>query len=257
MSAFGAILRNEVRLVRKTPIVVVMILILPLIVISILRATMREALGAGGIEGVTGAEQAVPGQTLLFGFFLTAAIGLSFFREHGWGTWYRLRASRASTFQVIVGKALPWSVVGLLQITIIFGISALLFDLNLPGSDGLVGVALISLTWIAFVTAFGVAMVGLLSSIQAVNSAANLGSLLFSALGGAIVPSALLPGWAETLGPLVPTHYAMEGYQRVFLSDLGWGDVVSQSLVLLGFAALFTILAARTLTLEKAKTYWA
>lgn len=256
-SAFGAIVRNELRLVRRTPIVVVMLLLMPLVVTSILKSTMEASLRAGGATGVNGSEQVVPGQALLFGFFLCAFIGLTFMREHGWETWVRLRASRASHGAVIVGKCLPWTVVGLFQMVFLFGFGALVFGLDLPGGSGLLGMAAIIVCWVSFVTAFSVAMVALLPSIQLINSVANLGALLFASLGGALVPSDRLPAWAAAIGKVTPTYWAMDGLQAILVDGEGVGAVVVPCLVLLGFCLLFGVIAARRFDFDTRKTFWA
>ena len=47
----------------------------------------------------------VPGATVLFSGFLVGNLGFAIFREHGWGTWERLRSSPLSTTELMVGKS--------------------------------------------------------------------------------------------------------------------------------------------------------
>jgi ABC-2 type transport system permease protein len=256
-SAFAAILRNELLLIRRTPIVVVMLLAMPLIVTSILKPTMAASLRAAGAAGANGAEQVVPGQALLFGFFLTAFVGLTFLREHGWATWDRLRASRASQLSVVAGKCLPWTVIGLVQLVLLFALGAVLFDLRLPGAVGLLGIALVGVCWVLFVTAFSVAMVALLPSIQLVNSVANLGALVFGSLGGALVPVDQLPGWARAVGTFVPPHWAMRGFTSMLVPGSSLSSVIGPCAVLLALAVLAGLVAVRTFRFDAVKNFWA
>jgi ABC-2 type transport system permease protein len=53
----------------------------------------RLALRGQGFEHANGAELPVVGTALPFAFLLAADVGLAILREHGWGTWPRLRAS--------------------------------------------------------------------------------------------------------------------------------------------------------------------
>jgi len=256
-SAFGPVLRNEVRLVRAEPLVVVSLMFMPLVIISILKSTMGASLIATGQTTATGAEQVVPGQGLLFGFFLTSFIGLTFFREHGWGTWDRLRVSRATRFDIIVAKTLPWVIVGFAQLLILFLLGWLLFDLAIPGFEGALGIVVISICWVIFVGCFSVAMVALLPSIQLVSAVSNLGAMVFSAIGGALVPSAQLPGWARALGPFIPTHWAMRGFDAILLEEKGLAGIVVPCLLLLGFAIAFGIIAHTRFRFDAVKTSWA
>ena len=41
------------------------------------------------------------------GFYIVGMTSFAFFAEYGWHTWDRLRASRATSAEIIVGKALP------------------------------------------------------------------------------------------------------------------------------------------------------
>jgi len=256
-TAFGPVLRNELRLVKADPLVVVLLMFMPLVIISILKSTMGASLMASGQSDVTGAEQVVPGQALLFGFFLTSFIGLTFFREHGWGTWDRLRVSRATRFDIIVAKTLPWVVVGLTQLIALFFLGWLLFDLNVDGANDAVGILIVSVCWSIFVGCFAVAMVALLPSIQLVSAVSNLGAMVFSAIGGALVPSAQLPGWARALGPFIPTHWAMRGFDAIFLDGEGVAGVIGPCVILLAFAVGFGILAHTRFKFDAVKTSWA
>jgi len=256
-SALLPIFRNEAKLVWDTKELVVVLILMPLGIISMLKTTMEASLLASGATGVNGAEQVVPGQALLFGFFLVSFIGLTFFREHGWGTWDGLRTSRATRSDILIGKTLPWSIVGLVQLVALFALGMIVFDLQVPDASGLLGVMLVAVTWMIFVSAFSVAMVALFNSIQMVSAISNLGAMVFSALGGAIVPAAQLPGWARAIGPAIPTHWAMEGFNAVFIDDKGVSGVLVPCAILLVFAAAFSAIAHNRFKFDAAKTSWA
>ena len=58
-----------------------------------------------GYPHANGAEQVVPGQAAMAAFFIVALVTFAFFAEHGWATWDRLRASPATSFEIVVGKS--------------------------------------------------------------------------------------------------------------------------------------------------------
>lgn len=256
-SAFGAIFRNELRLLKRDTAVVVLILAMPLVVTSILKSTMASSLQASGVQGANGAEQVVPGIALLFSFFLVAFISFSFFREHGWGTWDRLRASRATRFDIMAAKALPWAIVSLAQLTILFAAGVVLFDLKIHSASAVGAMALLGVVWTIFLLCFALAITAIASSIQVVQAVGNLGSIVFGTLGGALVPMDQLPGWARSASPFIPTHWAMKGFNAVLIEDDGLMGVLTPVLVILGISAVFGTIAFKRFDFETVKTSFA
>src|SRR6266511_1591837 len=102
-----SISRHEWRLVRSDSTAVLMLAILPVVAMTFTKPAFRAALVLDGYKA-NGSEQVVPGFAVLFGFFLSTFVTFDFFREHGWGTWDRLRVSRARSSEILVGKVLPW-----------------------------------------------------------------------------------------------------------------------------------------------------
>ena len=75
-------------------------------------------------------------------------------------------------------------------------------------------------------------------------------------LGGAWVPVSTMPEWAQAVAPALPTYWAMEGFRDVILEGAGLRDVVVPTLVIGGFAVLFTLLAAAKFRFEDTKVYF-
>ena len=113
---------------------------MPLAIMPLLRKTMGLSLAASGYPGADGAEQVVPGQIVLFGFFVAGSTAFALFREHGWRTWDRLRASPASPRAILIGFAIPWTCVHAAYQTVLLLAGGLVFGLRLnDGSPGRVG----------------------------------------------------------------------------------------------------------------------
>jgi ABC-2 type transport system permease protein len=62
-------------------------------------------------------------------------------------------------------------------------------------------------------------------------------------LGGAWVPTFVFPAWLQQLTVVVPTRWAVDGFDGMTWRGLGLSAAVAPTLVLLGFAALFGALA--------------
>jgi len=251
-----AILMNEVRVLRSNRALPVMLLGMPLIIIAMLRSTMGAALADVGITGRSGAEQVVPGQALLFGFFMVSFLANSFFREHGWGTWDRLRTSRASRADILVGKAIPWVITSAVQILGLLAVGFALFDLDVPSASGIAAIVLTGLVWAIFVGGFALAVSARLNSMPAVSAVANLGAMFFSAVGGAIVPSGQLPGWATAVGPFTPTYWAMKSFNEVFLESGSLADALPAIAMLALFAVASGAYAWFRFDFDQPKRSW-
>jgi ABC-2 type transport system permease protein len=237
-----AIVRHELRILRREPMPIVMMTLMPLVLMALLKPVFE-----------TGAAQSVPGMTVLFAFFLVGQVGYVFFREHVWGTWERLRAADLSRAQVLSAKVVVPLGTYAVQFAILFGAGFTLFGLHVRGSmPGLIAVA----AALAFaLTAFGVALVSVCRTFMSLTTLVNIGALAFAGAAGALVPFALLPGWIRTIAPFTPGYWAMEGFTRA-IEGTG-GGVLAPVAVLMAWGALFCAVAAWRLRFEETKTGWA
>jgi ABC-2 type transport system permease protein len=75
-------------------------------------------------------------------------------------------------------------------------------------------------------------------------------------LGGAWVPVATMPGWAQAVAPALPTYWAMQGFNDVILEGKGVSAVMVPLLVMLAFGAIYTAVAAAKFRFEDTKVYF-
>lgn len=251
----SAIARNELRILRRDPAPLVIILVVPLLLIALLSPAYVEAglLPPGGAS--SGAVQVVPGMAVTFAFAIVGSVGFSFFRDHAWRTWDRLRSSPATGAELLAGKtAAPLALAGG-QIVILFGFGALLFDLEVRGS--LLALAIVGTAFSLCLVAMGTALASFCRTLGQLDSITNVGALTLAGLGGAIVPFELLPGWVESVAPLDPAYWAMRGYQEVIVDGGGVLVVLPSVACLLGFSALFAAIAALRFRFDESKAAWA
>jgi ABC-2 type transport system permease protein len=182
-------------------------------------------------------------------------ITFSFFAEHAWATWDRLRASSATSLEIVIGKTVPRVAIGIVQFAVIFGAGVVVFGLHIRGP----ALALVPLV-VAFTVCLvllGVAVTALCRTAAQASSFGYLGMVLFGAIGGAFVPFSVLPGWARAIAPVTPTYWAMRGLRSVILDGRGIGGVAEPTVMLLGMGALFTVVALRKLRFDETKAGWA
>jgi len=250
-----ALIRHELKALLDDPGSLVFLLLMPLLMMALMAPLFELSLQAEGYANANGAEQAVPGMAAMFATFTASFAGFTFFREHGWHTWERLRASQATTPDIMVGKLTPTWIIAVAQIVILFVLGVFLFDLVIQGS--LAALSMIILSFSLSMIAFGMAITALSRTSLQLNTFANLFGIVFAGIGGALVPLAVLPEWVQTIARLVPTYWAMQGFLDVILSGASVSDVVVPTFVLLLFTAGFAVVAATRFRFEESKVYYA
>lgn len=249
-----AIVANEFRIAFDDPGTVVFLLVIPLLMMAFLRPVFRLALNAQGFAGANGSEHVVPGMAVMFVAFGAGYTGFAFFREHGWGTWERLRASRASSLDIMVGKLIPTLVISALQIVILFALGSALFDLQIRGS--VVALIAVSLVLAVCLLGFGMVVTALSRTAQQLNTFGNIGSMLLITLGGSLAPLSAMPEWAKAAAPFTPTYWSMEAYMDIVLEGAGVSDVLAPIGVMLLFSVGFGAVAVWRFRLEESKAYY-
>lgn len=234
--------RHNIRLLLGDPGPLVIFVLMPLLVMAILKDTQKVVLVNAGFKGANGAEQVVPGFTVMFAFFWVAFVGRTFFVEHGWGTWERLQSTSASGREVLLGKVIPSLIVIVFQMVLLFVVGSFAFDLSSKGP--IFALLLVAVPLAMTVIAFTVAVVGLVHSLAQEDAIANLVTMVFAALGGALTAEFVLPDWAQSIAPATPTYWAMRASNDVILRGKGVSSVLLPAGVLLLFVLGFVAVAA-------------
>jgi ABC-2 type transport system permease protein len=249
-----AIARNELRVMRRDPLPLVVLLVMPLIMAPLFAATFRAALIVSGHRHASGADFAIPGQAVQFAFFLAPFTAFLFFREHGWKTWTRLRSSPASSAEIMIGKSVPMVVLGVLQIVALLTFGHFVLGLHLHGETlALVGVEIL---YVVCAVAFGIALTALLRTSQQVNAFGFLCATLMAAIGGALVPLNTLPAWTRRLAPATPQYWAMRASHDLLLDGKAAGAIVAPLIALALFTAAFVAIALRRFRFDDVKIGW-
>jgi ABC-2 type transport system permease protein len=233
----------------------VFLLLMPLLMMAIMTPLFELSLQAQGFAGANGAEQAVPGMAAMFATFTASFAGFTFFREHGWHTWDRLRASQATTPDIMIGKLTPTLVIAVVQMTALFVLGVILLDLVIAGS--LTALAMIVVAFSVAMVSFGMAITALSRTSLQLNTFSNLFGIVFAGIGGALVPIAVLPEWVQSVARFVPTYWAMQGFLDVILQGSGVADVIVPTFALFAFTVVFALIAAFKFRIEETKVYYA
>ena len=247
----GTILAHELRLIRRDPLPMMVLIAFPIITMAFVKPAFRAALQQTGYPHANGAEQVVPGQAVMNAFFVVSLVTFAFFSEHAFRTWDRVRASAATSPEIVVGKSVPRVAMVVAQLCFVLVCGVVLFDLHIAG-NALALLPLIVMFAISLVL-LGVAVTAVCHSAQQANAFSYAGLVLFGAIGGALVPLTVLPQWARTIAPITPTYWAMRGVRSVILDGQGLGAMAAPIAALAAMSAGFAVVALRKLRFDAAK----
>jgi ABC-2 type transport system permease protein len=245
-----AVARQDLRILRSDPMFLVVMTGMPLIIMAFL----KPAFGSANGIGPGGASQAVPGVTVMFAMFLVGNVGFAVFREHGWNTWERLRASRATPAEIMAGKVVVPLFTLAIQLTVLIGLGGVLFGLRVQGS--MAAMAAVAAALAVCLVCLGLVLLTFARSVMQLNAVSNLGAMLFAGLGGSLAPTAALPGWARAVAPVTPSYWAMRGF-RSTIAGGGFVDVLLPLSVLAVFSMGFAAVAAVRFRVDDEKVSFA
>lgn len=255
-SRIAAIARNDLRLLGTDLSFLVVMTISPLGFMAFSREAMGLALQFENPgQDFSGAAFVVPGGAVLFSGFMVGNIGFWTFREHGWGTWERLRAADVSTPELLLGKTAVPILTLSLQLAVLLGGGALLYGMELTGTWS--AFLLVAVVLAVMEIALGFMLLALCRSVMQLNAITNAGTLVLGGLGGAMAPIELMPGWAQAIAPATPAYWAMQGFREVTMEGGTVGDVLVPVAVLGAFAVVFAAVALARFEVESSKVSWA
>jgi ABC-2 type transport system permease protein len=193
-----------------------------------------------GAEIPSGFEQSSAGQLVTWTLITLVGASEVFVNERLGGTLRRLFVTPTSKSTVLSGKITGRLGMGLVQMAILIGFGALLFDVN--WGQSLLALVLVALAFALAAVAFGV-MLGTFSKTRGQASGLTiLSSMLMAALGGAWWPLEVTPQIYQMVVKILPTTWAMMAFNDIIVRGAGVADVLPSVAVLLGFALLFFVI---------------
>jgi ABC-2 type transport system permease protein len=185
-------------------------------------------------------QQSVPAYTIFGVFFISLTLATSFVRERVDGTMMRLLVSPVSRPALLLGKLLPYYLVNLVQIALMFTVGVALFGVDLGDP---VALAVVSLALAGASTGLGLLIAAFGRTEAQVGALAVSSSLTLAALGGMMVPSFVMPRLMQGLALVTPHAWALQGYHDVMLRGAHVAAVSLEVMALVGFAAVFFVVA--------------
>ncbi len=194
-------------------------------------------------EGIT-QYNVVPG---LIGVILTMTLvlmtAMAITRERERGTLENLLATPVRPLEVMVGKILPYMLIGYLQVLVIYAAARLLFAVPMFGSFALLSAALL-LFMLALLS------IGFTFSTLAASQVQSMQMTLFFflpnvLLSGFMFPFRGMPRWAQWIGEVLPLTHFLRIVRAVMLKGAGLADVAPHALPIAAFILVVGAIALK------------
>jgi ABC-2 type transport system permease protein len=199
------------------------------------QVTARQGLPYDGYAHAFG------GMAVQFVLFQALDGAVALLEQRRRGMWDRIRAAPVSRGTVLAARAFSGAILSLGVLAAVLAFGALFFGVRVRGSAA--GFALVLLATAAMASAFGLLVAALGRTPEATRGLAIFAALVMTMLGGAWFPSFLFPRWMQSATLAVPTRWAMDGLDATTWRGLGLAQALGPAAALLGFAALFAVLA--------------
>jgi ABC-2 type transport system permease protein len=193
---------------------------------------------------LTSAKFLVPGLIgLLLMLSAVVATSVSIVREKERGTMEQILVSPIRPEELIMGKILPYVLIGLLTMTLVLLLGYWLFGVAIRGSLGLLGLTTFLFLFAAL--GMGVLISTITRSQQMAFQIAVLASMLPAIiLSGFIFPLQNMPLVIQAISTLVIPRYFVAALRGIILKDAGLAVIWPHLLALLILGLLFNLLAA-------------
>ena len=159
-------------------------------------------------------------------------------KEYETGTIIQAYASSLSAVQWILGKALLYVVIGIVEFVVCFALGLIAFEYRFPTDPSVLIVA--TILYLLAGVFFGMMMGNANKTQSAAIQGVQMGSFLLSLLlSGYLFAVRNIPESIRWLSSFLPATHYIQIVRNSILRDVGWGTSLQPMLMLLGLAFLF------------------
>jgi ABC-2 type transport system permease protein len=210
----------------------------------------EEAMTSGSNVAYNGYAHSFAGMAIQFLLFAMANLGVEMLLERQRGLWNRLRSAPVSRLTLLAGKAASGALISLMVLFVCFAFAIAVFRVRIQGS--VAGFLAIAVACSMMASTFGLLVAALGNSPATARGVTTLAVLMMVMLGGAWVPTFIFPLWLQQLTLVVPVRWAVDGLDAMTWRGIGFSGAIVPTLVLLGFTAVFAVIAAARFRWEDA-----
>ena len=182
------------------------------------------------------------GIAVMFLLFSATTASGSLLEERENSTLDRLLCSRLNMDQLLLGKWTYLTIIGSLQMTLMFLWGAIVFGIDLQHHvEGFIAMTIVTA---GAASSFALMLAALCKSRMQLGWVSTIVILTMSALGGSMVPRYLMSESIQTAGLWTFNAWALDGYNKIFWRELPLKDIGLELTVLASSGFVF-IVAAR------------
>ena len=174
----------------------------------------------------------------LVGLLLSA---MNIVREKEMGTIEQLNVTPIKRWQFILGKLLPFWLIGLTELALGLLLAKLFFQVPMIGS--LSWIFLSAAVYLVVVLSIGLLISTVTHTQQQAMFIAWFFLVIFILMSGLFTPIQSMPEWAQMITKINPVSYFIEIMRRVLLKGAGWTSIQSQVVSLMIYASIIMSIA--------------
>ena len=185
----------------------------------------------------------IPGVVALLLLVVTTNLSsMGIVREKELGTLEQLNVTPLTRAELIVGKLLPYGMVGLIDVLLVLSVSIFWFEVPMRGSY----VLLLGMTLVYLLTTLGLGL--FVSTISSTQQQAMMTTTFFFLLpmvllSGFVFPIENMPAVVQPITYLIPLRYFLVILRSIFLKGVGLETLWPQALALTGWGVGILLLA--------------
>ncbi|MGE5138697.1 MAG: ABC transporter permease, partial [Rudaea sp.] len=210
----------------------------PDLTVSAEKAVLAETQSA---KTPAGFAQSSPGMMVMFSVFSLVVSAMVLVIERKYRTLQRMLTTPIRRSEIIGGHLLAMFVVVLLQSAVLVALGQLGFGVNYMREP--IGTLLMMAALGLWAASLGLLISALARQEEQVVMFSLIAMFAFAAFGGAWFPLEIAGQTFAAIGHLMPTAWAMDGFQNIVVRGLGLTSTLLPAGILLAYAAAFFVLA--------------
>jgi ABC-2 type transport system permease protein len=162
-------------------------------------------------NSLTPGDEFLPGFMVYFVFTLANGVASTLLGERQEGTLRRMLNAPVSRFEILIGKLMARSVLGVLQTGMLIAIGV--GWLHLSVAQAPIGILLTALTTIFAACGLGLLMATFGKTMDQIQGMTTMFLLLLGFVSGTLIPREFLPKWMVRMSYVTPHAWALNAYQ--------------------------------------------
>lgn len=166
---------------------------------------------------------------------------LNIVREKEIGTMEQINVTPVSKLSFILGKLIPFWIIGLVILSLGILIAWIIYGLYPVGH--IINIYIFAFFYLLAFTGFGLMISNFAKTQQQAMFIILFFLIIFILISGLFTPTTSMPQWAQKLTYINPLRYFVEVMRLIYLKGSGFSDILPNLIKIIGFAVVLNLLA--------------